>query len=150
MKPTIRRMTIEDIEPVYKIEEASFQTPWTRDAFEKEIHENALAVYHVMELDSRVIGYGGMWSVVDELHITNFAVLPEFRGHGYAHVLMDALVDYGIIHGFKYMTLEVRRSNSVAISLYEKHGFEGIGYRPKYYVDSGEDALVMWKELMSE
>lgn len=147
MMPTIRRMTSEDIGPVYRIEEASFQTPWTMEAFEKEINENALAIYHVMELDGEVIGYGGMWSVMDELHITNFAVLPAFRGRGYAHVLMKALIDYGTLHGFKYMTLEVRRGNAVAISLYEKHGFEGIGYRPKYYVDSGEDALVMWKEL---
>lgn len=147
MKPIVRLMTAEDIESVYEIELKSFETPWTLEAFNKEIHENELSVYHVLELNESVIGYGGMWKIVDELHVTNFAVLPDYRGKGYAHLLMDAMEDYGVIHGFKYMTLEVRRSNAVAIALYEKHGFVGAGYRPQYYVDSGEDALVMWREL---
>jgi ribosomal-protein-alanine N-acetyltransferase len=60
---------------------------------------------------------------------------------------MDGLMDYGKKYSFKHMTLEVRQSNIVAIALYEKYGFESVGIRPKYYMDTNEDALVMWKEL---
>lgn len=142
-----RKMTVEDIDRVYEIETQSFKTPWTKDAFYKEIVENTLAEYLVLTLNDEVIGYGGMWLIMDEIHITNIALAPENRGKGYSSVLVAALIKFGKERRFNHMTLEVRVSNHVAISLYEKFGFVGVGKRPKYYVDSGEDALVMWKEL---
>lgn len=143
----VRKMTVDDIDRVYEIEVESFQTPWSRESIEKEVIENTLAEYFVLTLDQSVIGYGGMWLIMDELHITNVAVTPKFRGKGYSSVLIQALIDFGKEKKFKHMTLEVRTGNQVAISLYEKFGFVGVGKRPKYYVDTGEDALVMWKEL---
>lgn len=147
MMTEVRKMTVADIDRVYEIEVESFQTPWSRESIEKEVVENTLAEYFVLTLDDLVIGYGGMWLIMDELHITNVAVSKAYRGKGYSNVLIQALVDYGKENRFKHMTLEVRVSNHVAISLYEKFGFVGVGKRPKYYADSGEDALVMWKEL---
>lgn len=147
MNVQFRKMTLEDIDDVYAIEVSSFTTPWTKDAFYKELVENTLAAYFVVEEDDQLVAYGGMWQIMDELHITNIAVAKGSRGKGYSKVLMDGLIDYGKKYAFKHMTLEVRQSNNVAIALYEKYGFESVGIRPKYYMDTNEDALVMWKEL---
>lgn len=142
-----RKMTIEDVDRVHEIEVQSFQTPWTKEAFHNEIVSNTLAEYIVLLYEDRIIGYGGMWLIVDEIHITNVALATDFRGKGYSKALIRALIQYGQEHQFKHMTLEVRESNHVAIALYEQFGFESVGKRPKYYIDTGEDALVMWKEL---
>lgn len=147
MTVQFRKMTVEDIDEVYAIEVSSFTTPWTKDAFYKELIENTLAAYFVVEVDEQMVAYGGMWQIMDELHITNIAVAKGSRGKGYSKVLMDGLIDYGKKYAFKHMTLEVRQSNNVAIALYEKYGFKSVGIRPKYYMDTNEDALVMWKEL---
>lgn len=147
MNVQFRKMTLEDIDDVYAIEVSSFTTPWTKDAFYKELVENTLAAYFVVEDENKLVAYGGMWQIMDELHITNIAVAKGSRGKGYSKVLMDGLIDYGKKYAFKHMTLEVRQSNNVAIALYEKYGFESVGIRPKYYMDTNEDALVMWKEL---
>ena len=144
---TTRKMTLTDVDAVHEIEVQSFRTPWSIDAFQKEMTENALAEYIVLEFENQIIGFGGMWLIMDEIHITNIAVAPAFRGKGYSKVLVAALVEFGQTEGFKHMTLEVRVSNHTAIGLYEKFGFVSVGKRPKYYIDTGEDALVMWKEL---
>ncbi len=143
----VRKMTKDDVDAVYEIEVATFANPWTKESIAQEVVENLMAVYMVIEVDERVIGYAGMWTVVDELHITNVAVSKAYQGLGYGKALMDALIDYGRAHGFLHMTLEVRVSNARAIKLYEAYGFIGVGTRPKYYIDNDEDALVMWKEL---
>lgn len=142
-----RKMTVEDIDRVFEIESQSFKTPWSKESFYTEVKENTLATYLVLTLDDAVIGFGGMWLIMDEIHITNVAVAPEHRGQGYSKTLITDMIRYAKEKGFQHMTLEVRVSNAVAISLYEKFGFEGVGVRPKYYVDTGEDALVMWKAL---
>ena len=142
-----RKMDVQDIQRVYEIEVASFKTPWSMDAFRSEIVENTLATYIVLELDDVIIGYGGMWQIMDEVHITNVAIDVPYRGKGFSKDLMHAMIEYAVTSGFKHMTLEVRVSNQTAISLYEKLGFYSVGKRPKYYIDTGEDALVMWKSL---
>ncbi len=142
-----RKMTVEDIDRVFEIESQSFKTPWSKESFYTEVKENTLATYLVLTLDETVIGFGGMWLIMDEIHITNVAVAPEHRGQGYSKTLITDMIRYAKEKGFQHMTLEVRVSNAVAIALYEKFGFEGAGIRPKYYVDTGEDALVMWKAL---
>lgn len=145
---TFRPMTIEDLDAVYDIEKRSFASPWTKTSFEQEIKENMLARYFVLESAAGdIVAFGGMWTIGDELHITNIAVTPLERSKGYGDVLVKGMIAFGLEKGFAHMTLEVRVSNQAAIRLYEKHGFVSAGVRPKYYVDSGEDALVMWKEL---
>ena len=139
----IRRMTIEDVDAVTAIEAATFPTPWSRKSFEEEMTRNACARYLVAEVDGEVVGYAGMWVVIDEGHITNIAVRADQRGKGIGRLLTEGLVQYAANLCVTYMTLEVRRSNTVAQNLYQSVGFVSIGVRKKYYEDNGEDALFM-------
>ena len=146
MRIILREMTEKDIDAVLEIEKASFTTPWSRESFQKEIVENALAVYIVAEVDNVVTGYGGLWKILDEGHITNVAVSREFRGKGIGDALVMGIVDYCDRTGIPNITLEVRESNQVARNLYKKHGFVDAGKRPGYYSDNNEDAIIMWRK----
>lgn len=146
----VRRMTLEDVESVFEIETLSFKSPWSKEAFINEVGQNQLAVYFVVTLDGQVVGYAGMWTVVDELHVTNVAITPEQRGKGLSSKIMEKLFEFAVANKFTSMTLEVRTTNKVAISLYEKYGFNGFGVRKGYYQDTNEDALIMWKEFKHE
>lgn len=139
-----RYMKEEDIDQILKIEELSFATPWTRQSFENELKLNQFAVYLVLEKDGQIVGYCGMWLIVDEAHITNIAVLPEFRGQKLGEAILRMIMEVAKKRGAKSMTLEVRISNTVAQSLYRKLGFMNGGIRKNYYTDNYEDALVMW------
>nr|WP_240730347.1 tRNA (adenosine(37)-N6)-threonylcarbamoyltransferase complex dimerization subunit type 1 TsaB [Geobacillus kaustophilus] len=142
-----RPMTIHDIDEVVQVERASFTSPWSRESFYNELMYNRYAKYIVMVYNGRIIGYGGMWLVIDEAHVTNVAVLPQFRGQKLGEALMRRLMDMARQHGAATMTLEVRVSNHVAQSLYRKLGFRNGGIRKRYYPDNFEDALVMWVKL---
>ena len=111
-----------------------------------DICDNEITVYCVIEEQGKLIGYGGMWIILDEAHITNVCVLPEKRRQGYATKLMDELAGIASGLGADNMTLEVRVSNEEALKLYEKCGFHIQGVRKKYYSNNGEDAYIMWKE----
>ncbi|MEK3988310.1 MULTISPECIES: ribosomal protein S18-alanine N-acetyltransferase [Robertmurraya] len=139
-----RYMKEEDIDQILKIEELSFATPWTRQSFENELNLNQFAVYLVLEKEGQIVGYCGMWLIVDEAHITNIAVLPEFRGQKLGEGILRMIMEVAKKRGAKSMTLEVRVSNTVAQSLYRKLGFMNGGIRKNYYTDNYEDALVMW------
>ncbi|WP_064091180.1 ribosomal protein S18-alanine N-acetyltransferase [Rossellomorea aquimaris] len=143
----IRFMTIDDLDAVMEIEHESFTIPWNRDAFINEIQQNHLSTYIVIEDEQRVVGYCGVWLVVDEAHITNVAVLPSYRGLGLGEDLMRRIMDIAKEVGARVMTLEVRVSNQAAQHLYRKLGFQDGGIRKRYYSDNQEDALVMWVNL---
>jgi [ribosomal protein S18]-alanine N-acetyltransferase len=146
MQSKIEAMQIEDLEEVLEIEAASFPTPWSRNSFLYELMENQRAIYLVAKNEfDKVIGYIGMWVVVDEGHITNLAAHPLHRRKGVARALLDQLVIIARKNGIKNLTLEVRRSNLSAQDLYQKIGFVHMGVRRKYYLDNKEDALIMWK-----
>ncbi len=101
------------------------------------------------ELDERalrVVGYAGLWLMVDEAHVTSIAVSPAYRGFGVGELLFLALVDISREIGAQYMTLEVRVSNTLAQNLYRKYGFKESGVRRRYYSDNNEDALIMWSD----
>lgn len=147
MEINFRPMTLDDLDGVLVIEKASFTLPWSREAFYNELVHNRYAKYVVMEHDGRLVGYCGMWVVVDEAHITNVAVLPEYRGKKLGEALMRKMMDMAKQLGAVTMTLEVRVSNEVAQSLYRKLGFLNGGVRKRYYPDNQEDALVMWVNL---
>ena len=146
----IRRMTIDDVPTVAAIEAATFPTPWSEDAFRKEITDNPVARYLVAEKDGAVIGFAGAWIILDESHITNIAVLAEHRGNGYGRALTAALMQYLSNLGAAYATLEVRKSNVTAQNLYKSLGYVSVGVRKRYYEDNGEDALLMVCEHMPE
>jgi len=142
-------MTIEDIDEVVTIEQVSFRTPWTYGAFLGELTSNPVAMYLVGRVAGRIACYGGCWFIHDEAHITNVAVHPDFRGLGYGEGICRMLMREGALRGVTRATLEVRVSNISAQKLYQKLGFLPVGVRPKYYTDTQEDALIMWKEGLS-
>ncbi|WP_163195704.1 ribosomal protein S18-alanine N-acetyltransferase [Clostridium thermarum] len=137
---------IEDkyIEGVLNVSILSFPITWSKESFEQEL-SNRYARYVVAVKDGVVVGFGGMWIIIDEAHITNIAVHPEFRGFGIGSMLVDALINICKIEGVTAATLEVRVSNFKAINLYKKFGFVEEGIRKSYYEDNKEDALIMWK-----
>jgi ribosomal-protein-alanine N-acetyltransferase len=143
-------MLIGDLPAVLEIERASFRTPWPPHAYRTELETNRLATYLVARIDGRVVGYGGMWLMVDEAHITTFAVDPAWRRQGIGERLLMAMLDIAIARGAREATLEVRLSNMAARRLYEKYGLRPVGVRPRYYSDDQEDALVMTSEPFAE
>ncbi|WP_298467676.1 ribosomal protein S18-alanine N-acetyltransferase [Psychrobacillus sp. FSL K6-4046] len=145
---TYRKMTIEDIDQVLLIEEEAFAHPWTREAFEHEMTTNLYSYYLVAETEEKdIVGYCGMWIVMDESHITNVAVAERMRGHRIGEGLMREAIRIVKEQQGVLMTLEVRVSNTVAKNLYYKLGFQDGGIRKNYYTDTQEDALVMWVEF---
>ena len=136
-------MRFEDVAAVHEIERISFRTPWPSYAFEQELRGNRLAHYLVARAGDRVVGFAGVWLMVDEAHVTTFGVHPDWRRQGIGRQLLLNLVELARTIGARRMTLEVRASNDVAQALYRTYGFEEVGRRPRYYTDDGEDALVM-------
>ncbi|MET3576876.1 ribosomal protein S18-alanine N-acetyltransferase [Bhargavaea ullalensis] len=144
---SFRKMVLADVPAVYRVETDAFPAPWSLEAFEQEMLRNEYAYYVLVEAGEEVIGYAGMWLILDESHITNVAVLASHRGTGIGEALMRETMRRAIIRGARTMTLEVRVSNEPARNLYRKLGFKEGGIRRGYYTDNGEDALVMWTEL---
>ncbi|HOJ79956.1 MAG TPA: ribosomal protein S18-alanine N-acetyltransferase [Clostridiales bacterium] len=137
----------EHIDDIMTVENLSFKIPWSRQSITDEFLHNEKAVYFCALINGRAVGYAGMWQVCDEGHITNIAVHPEFRRSGIGSALMEALIDEAENRGLAALTLEVRKSNHGARSMYEKYGFEDGGMRKAYYADNNEDAIIMWKRL---
>lgn len=145
----IALMGPEDLDQVTEIEQASFDLePWSREAFEKEL-ENPCARYVLLRQEGRVLAFAGVWLVLDEAQITNIAVRPEERGKGYGERVTRALLQLCADSGMAYATLECRRSNVVAQSLYHKVGFIDVGYRKRFYQGT-EDALIMLNQHLPE
>lgn len=142
----IRPMTIDDVDEVYRVEEDCFVDPWSKDSIRKELKNN-LARYLVAQLDNKIVGYVGVWFVVDEGHITNVAVHSDYRGKKIGDRLVKEMVELCKENKLVAMTLEVRTSNTVAQNLYRKYGFKMGGIRKEYYSDNKEDAIIMWNQL---
>jgi ribosomal-protein-alanine N-acetyltransferase len=136
--------TEECIDEVYQITFLSFAIAWSINSFTNELN-NKFARYVVAKRNGKIIGYGGMWIILDEAHITNIAVHPEFRSCGTASLILENLINICKLESAISMTLEVRNSNIPARNLYEKYGFVTEGIRKNYYEDNKEDALIMWK-----
>jgi len=140
---TVEPMRVLDLPAVHEIERASFTTPWPAHAYRTELETNRLATYLVMRAGDEIVAFGGMWLMVDEAHVTTFAVAPAWRRRHLGERLILALLDVAVRRGANEATLEVRLSNLPARRLYEKFGFRPVGIRPRYYSDDNEDALIM-------
>lgn len=140
----IRQMTLDDLDNIMEVEQLSFSVPWSRESFEGEVLQNKAAVYLVAQCDDRVIGYVGVWLIIDEGHITNVAVHPAFRNKGIGKKLLKTMIEFSNNLNITKLTLEVRPSNAYALKLYEGFGFKPAGVRPGYY-SNGEDAVIMWR-----
>jgi ribosomal-protein-alanine N-acetyltransferase len=146
----IEPMRTDDLGAVHRIELASFSSPWPSNAYRSELETNRLASYLVARVDGEIVAYGGMWLMVDEAHITTFAVHPAWRRQRVGERLLLAFLDLAVARQAREATLEVRLSNIAARRLYEKYGFRPVGLRPRYYSDNGEDALIMTTEPIRE
>lgn len=140
-------MELKHVPEVCEMEEICFPTPWNERMFTEELRDNPLSRYLLLvdrANPSRVVAYAGYWKVLDEGHITNIAVRPEWRRMGAATYLITQLKRFASAEGVNSMTLEVRVSNEGAQTLYKKMGFKPEGIRKAYYEDNREDALIMW------
>lgn len=146
MELTIREMRRKDLDQVLEIEKLCFPLPWSRESFLTEL-KNPLAQYIVAQEGFVLQGYAGVWLIFDEGHITNVAVHPRARGRKIGELLLANIIALASARGATAVTLEVRPSNNAALSLYRRMGFEEKGLRKGYYIDNGEDALIMVKKL---
>lgn len=136
-----------NVKEVWELEKSCFSDPWEFSMFEREL-DNLISVYIVArDLDcGRVVGYGGVWMMYDTADITNIAVDPDYRREGLGGEILRLLTDVSRERSMQSITLEVRVSNTPAIELYKKYGFEECGLRKRYYKDN-EDALLMTKVI---
>ncbi|MEO0095098.1 MAG: ribosomal protein S18-alanine N-acetyltransferase [candidate division WOR-3 bacterium] len=145
MNYIIRPMKLSDIDEVYKIECRVFPNPWPKSFFENDLHKpNTIAL--VIDNGEKLIGYAIADCVINELHITNIAVEPEFQHKGVGSKLLSELEKIGLEKDCVYAYLEVRVNNTNAINFYKKFGYRIIQIRKNYYLD-GTDAYVMEKEI---
>jgi [ribosomal protein S18]-alanine N-acetyltransferase len=150
LKVRIEPMRVADLPAVHAVENASFDTPWPAEAYRSELETNRLAQYVVVRVDDEIVGFGGMWLMVDEAHIITFAIHPLWRRQHIGDRLLLAMIDIAVDAGANETTLEVRLSNLPARRLYEKFGFRPVGLRARYYSDNGEDALIMTTDQLRD
>jgi ribosomal-protein-alanine N-acetyltransferase len=141
----------EDLGGLLAVEQASFLNPWTREMYVAELQNPGMSHLLVAkDAAGRVVGFCGFWQVLDEIHINNVAVLPEYRRQGIASLILGRVFSEGRRVGAGRATLEVRRSNESARRLYERFGFTVAGVRRGYYRNPDEDALVLWRDGFPE
>ena len=147
----LRRLELRDLNAIEEIERSSYPTPWSRSMFASELAKPSSLCLGAFEQETgKLIGYLIISRYVDAWHVMNIAVSPDHRRQGVAWTLLDHLFRVTAGHGHRGYTLEVRVSNAGAIKLYEELGFRPRGVRRGYYTDNREDALIMWKDPVSE
>ncbi len=147
MNLSVKPMKKEDIKDVIAIEKSAYgEHHWSEESFMSELSNDLAKYYSAYDENGKLIGYCGSWHILEEAHITNIAVLPEYRRKHIGERLLRTVIDNCYKDMVKYITLEVRVSNKPAIALYEKYGFKSLGTRKGYYQDNNEDALIMWTE----
>ncbi|MCC0628301.1 MULTISPECIES: ribosomal protein S18-alanine N-acetyltransferase [unclassified Clostridioides] len=142
----IEEMTVKDIDEVFEVEKNCFEDYWSKESFRKEL-SNEVARYIVAKLDGKIVGYVGIWLILDEGHINNVAVHSDYRGKKIGDKLIKSIVDLCKDNNISSITLEVRVSNKIAQNLYRKYGFRMDGIRKEYYSDNKEDAIIMWNQI---
>lgn len=141
---------LQDLDAIMEIERRSFKAPWTRQVFQEELQRDWAHLEVVRERGGEVLAFVNYWLVRDEVHVLNIASHPEARRQGHGDRLIRRVVDFARAHRARVVTLEVRRSNHAAIRLYRKYHFRPVGVRPNYYVEDGEDAIVMLLDFARE
>ena len=136
-------MSRDNVGQIADIEQECFSHPWSRRMLEEELDNLSASFIAAQAEDGTILGYAGLTVVLDEGYINNIAVREEYRKQGIASALLDVFVRFAQAHQLAFLTLEVRASNSAAIALYQKHGFERVGKRKNYYEAPKEDAILM-------
>lgn len=143
----IRPMEISDIDAVIAVEAKAYgEHHWSKESFFNELSNDLARYFAALDENDNLIGYAGCWQILEEAHITNIAVDINHRRKYIGEALLKTIIDKCYEEQIKYITLEVRISNTAAISLYEKYGFKSLGERKGYYQNNNEDALIMWTE----
>jgi ribosomal-protein-alanine N-acetyltransferase len=142
----LRRLESGDLEEVEVIERESYPTPWSRSMFDAELRKPSSLALGAFTEDDALVGYAFVSRYVDAWHVMNVAVANAYRRRGIAVALLERLFEVTATDPRRGYTLEVRVSNTGAIALYERLGFEARGVRRGYYTDNREDALIMWRE----
>jgi ribosomal-protein-alanine N-acetyltransferase len=150
MNVELRRLDAGDLDGVEAIERESYATPWSRSMFDAELRNPSSLALGAFTDDDSLVGYAFVSRYVDAWHVMNIAVTDAFRRRGIASALLERLFEVTETDPRRGYTLEVRVSNAGAIALYERLGFEPRGIRRGYYTDNREDALIMWREPVSE
>ena len=149
---SVSKAVLTDVPRLSAIEYASFSEPWSERSLEEFIVNRersfCLAAREKSSPDAKILGYVGFQFVLDEGEIANLAVDPEYRGKGVGYALLDALANECRRLGIRVIHLEVRPSNTAALTLYRKFSFEEDGRRRGYYADTGEDALLMSRNIL--
>lgn len=145
---------MEQLPAVVELDRLCLGGLWTLEGYRRELESPnsdllVLQPIHPTALPE-LVGLCCLWAIADEAHITVLAVHPQYQGQGLGQVLLHALLTAAHQRGLKWATLEVRVSNQVAIALYQKFGFETAGQRKRYYQDTGEDALILWRRGLQE
>jgi ribosomal-protein-alanine N-acetyltransferase len=145
----VELMSEADLEPVLDIEYLSFTSPWPRDIFLNELRGSDIAQLFVARIlagdqQGRVAAYCCTWIVADEMHITSFAVHPQFRRQHVGQQLLAGVLAGALESGCRQAVLEVRASNHGAQRLYSRFGFAPVAVRKRYYADNDEDAIIMF------
>jgi ribosomal-protein-alanine N-acetyltransferase len=159
----LRYMNSADVKRVVAIDRLSFDLPWSEESYTYEVHESTHTYMVVLEHEDtaasppwwrrllglnghaarQVAGYGGLWKIQDEAHISTIATHPTCRGRGWGEILLASMVRRAIMLRAGYVILEVRVTNTVALNLYRKYGFETRRIIEKYYRNNNEDAYEM-------
>ena len=147
IKVKIRRMEMKDLEAVEAIEVESYGPHhWSKESFANELHNGYARYYVALNGEDEIMGYLGLWHILEEAHFSTISVAPKFRRNHVGEALFKRLIDDCYENEIKYITLEVRVSNLPAQGLYTKYGLKSLGTRKGYYQDNNEDALIMWSE----
>lgn len=150
MKYDIVPMTADHLDQAAEIERICFSDPWSRQMLSEHLENECNRSLAAWDRDGVLLGYVGLLAVLDEGHITNLAVHPEYRRRGVASALLDALDRLAVERRMAFLTLEVRASNAAARALYAKHGYEVVGCRKNYYEHPREDAVIMTRTFSRE
>ena len=146
MEFILREAELTDIDDIAYIEEQCFSAPWSKNSIYASFSHTPWHFY-VASDGKRVVGYGGVYLILDEGQISNIAVLPSFRGKGLGKRILEQIIDLCRREGCVKITLELRKSNNIARALYEGCGFVAVGERPNFYSNPTENAILMDKSL---
>jgi ribosomal-protein-alanine N-acetyltransferase len=139
-------MQVRDVPEVMNLEKRCYSLPWSANAYLTEIANPNAYYVTAKPANGILIGYGGVWVVMDEMHITTLAVEPAMRGRRIGERMLIRLLQEGMKRGAARATLEVRQHNTIAHKLYLKYEFKDVAIRKAYYSDNGENAVIMWAE----
>lgn len=142
MDLVIEKMTEAHIEGIARLERECFSSPWSEESLKNELKNN-FSRFFVAFSNGEIVGYIGAHNILGEVYITNVAVFPQLRRRGVAKKLIEALLQTVKNENAVFVTLEVRKSNFSAISLYEKTGFKPVGERKNFYEKPRENAVLM-------